>query len=270
MRGILRVLPLASAFACSTLVGADFDDLEVAPPAGRGGAAQGGGGKGGAVGNGGDGATTASAGDDAGGAAGSESPSGGSPPAVGGAAAGQGSGGTPAEGGAGGSSGTPAEGGAGGSGGTPHPVVLNEVKAQGNDVVDEDYLELFNTSSEEQDISGYRVADDGNVFVFPADTFIPGEGYIVILLDSALTTGGPNACPWVTDGCFHVAEWAISAGGEPVFFRDPSNQTLSYTVYPDELGPNGIENGQSWGRLPNGDGAFEATAITPGDPNTAP
>ena len=57
--------------------------------------------------------------------------------------------------------------------------------------------------------------------------------------------------------------WGVSASGEDVFFRDPQNQVLDSTTYPDEPGAEGIANGESWGRLPNGTGGFRRPTSRP-------
>jgi hypothetical protein len=264
MRALFKALPLVSAFACSTLVGADFDDLELAPPA-RGGS-------GGSGNSGGSGATAGESGGGApggGGEAGSgDAPSGGT--AQGGSPAGGHGAETSGGQNAGGTT-DPGPGGAGGGGSCepdtdePAVVVINEVKGQGSG---DDYIELYNLGPGAKNLTGYRLTDDNNAFVFPCGTVIPEHGYMLLLLGDLLTPGGPFTC-FTPNPCFHET-WGVSASGEDVFFRDPSNQVLDTTFYPDEMGADGVANGESWGRFPNGTGGFQATDITPEDDNALP
>lgn len=283
MRALLKLLPLICMAACSTLVGADFDDLELAPrPVGGSGGSSGDGGsaggdRGGSSGKGG--------GSGEGGApsGGGESSVGGTP-AAGNAAGGNAGAGAETSGGqnAGGSSGQGTAGaggtnddsggagaggggtsGAGGSGGEELAVVvLNEIKGEGSG---DDFIELYNLGPGQKTLSGYKLADNSNAFVFPEGTLIPEGGYVLLLIGDLLVPGGPFMCftPYLT--CFHDTGWGISQNGEDVFFRDPGNQQLDTTNY-----PLSVVDGESWGRYPDGTGDFVVTDPTPEADNELP
>lgn len=63
---------------------------------------------------------------------------------------------------------------------TSAPVRINEVESSGG--VPGDWIEFFNTADADFDISGFVVKDnkDDNLYVFPASTIVPAQGYLVI------------------------------------------------------------------------------------------
>jgi hypothetical protein len=61
--------------------------------------------------------------------------------------------------------------------------------------------------------------------------------------------------------------WGVSNNGEAVFLRSAANAVLDTTVYPDQAGPNGLTDAQSWGRFPDATGPFQATIPTAEAPN---
>jgi hypothetical protein len=79
--------------------------------------------------------------------------------------------------------------------------------------------------------------------------------------------GPQTTClPGGPDTCFH-ATWAISAkDGERVYLVSPDDEVLADADYP----PNAVPLGQTWGRLPDGTGAFAPNAPTPGAANQGP
>jgi hypothetical protein len=291
----------ASLFACSQLVGADFDDRHVGVGTGGVSSAKGGtsalggqnsggivanGGKGMAGGNGGSSVLT-SGGTEAGGSAGETTSGGtsGAPSGTGGisiAGAGDAGSGPGGSGGQGGGAGGVAQGGGAGAagepglagasgeagaGGAPHGpavVVLNEVKGQGSG---DDYIELYNIGPGTFDLEGYGISDANNTFVFPSGASLPEAGYMLLLLGQT-PSGGPFNC-FTPNPCFH-ATWGISQGGEAVYFRGRQNQVLESTDYPNQNGPDALTNEQTWGRFPDGSGAFGATRPTPEARNQAP
>lgn len=305
----LLLLGTASLLACSTLVGADFDDRNLGEPttggtvastggASNGGQAAGGAASGGAspqgtggVSNGGasnggstvvgsGGATGGNAGQaDTGGSSGGARTTGGT--SAGGAAAGQGgigpagSGGQEPEGGVGGVGGVGGFGGQGGAGGESEVagaggeagnggvsggapvVVLNEVKGQGSG---DDFMEIVNRGPGALNLEGYGLSDQNNTFIFPSGATIPEGGYVLLLLGQTTVTG--NFTCFTPNPCFH-ATWGISQNGETVYFRGRQNQVLDSTTYPSQTGTGALTNEQTWGRIPNGSGAFRATRPTP-------
>ncbi len=75
----------------------------------------------------------------------------------------------------------------------PHDVVINEIFADNNssDLSSEyktsDWVELYNSSDMEVDISNYRISDSKKLlnsnWKFPAGTTIPANGYLVVFAD---------------------------------------------------------------------------------------
>ncbi len=267
---VLCVLPAA---ACSTLVGADFDDLS---PGGSGGSSAGSGGSsvagtsnGGSAGSAGNEPRGGAGADQGGGAGEAGSAIGGSP--VGGMA-GETSGGAPTDGGAEqGGAGNAGEGGGGASGAPdigvpPTAVVINELKGQGSG---DDYIELYNPGSEVADISGCYVADDSNNHVtFPQGATIAPQGFVVVRLQQATSTGMVTTCFGVTP-CYDGLQWGISAGGEVIFLHDSKGVLLDQLTYPDDKGPNNVGDGNAFGRIPNGGNTAGAIFKSPGATNNA-
>jgi len=263
---VLLALPLA---ACSTLVGADFDDLgpleaggtSAGSITGGSGGAGGldkvpGGGAGSSSGGGAGLAGAPSAGADSGGAGGE--PAGGAPPEGGAAPGGAGNGG---------------ESGGGGEGGEPPVVVLptavviNELKGQGSG---DDYIELYNPGTEAADLAGSYVADDSNNrFTFPAGATIAPDGYVVVRMQpTGTSTGMVTTCFGFTP-CYVTIGWGISASGEVISLRDAQGLLLDELTYPDEGGPGNVGNGNALGRIPDGAETTGPIDTSPGATNVA-
>jgi hypothetical protein len=164
--------------------------------------------------------------------------------------------------------------GGGGTGGTADvPVVLNEIQATG-----EDYVELVNTGAMAFDLANYGLADSmgagepkiADAARFPAGTVLaPGDHLLVVAEqdpaagvgphDVCLAMGGPTVCFYAT--------WGLSAAkGEKVFLLSPADAVVAEAEYP----MNAVVAPSTWGRLPDGTGAFAETAPTPGEANKAP
>ncbi|HEX6274113.1 MAG TPA: lamin tail domain-containing protein [Polyangiaceae bacterium] len=277
MKRSLLVLVAGVLGACSTILGADFDDRPVRgekkntggsqPTGGAAGNGSGGASAGnGAVGGGGSnaGGTGGQAGTEQGGAGGEGGGSGGTDPTGGTAGKGgaAGNGGSGAGGGSGGSAG----GGEGGMGGEPEAgvVVLNEVKGQGDG---DDYIEIYNRGPGVAAIGGFGIADENNTFVIPMGTTLAPDEYLLLLLGRSDVIG--NFTCFTPNPCFH-ASWGVAQDGEMVFLRDAANSVIDTATYPDQAGPNGVENGESWGRFPDGTGSFTRTRLTPERENQEP
>jgi hypothetical protein len=275
---LLLFLPIA---ACSTLVGADFDDLGPNGGSGGNGGVQSGGNAGTASGGTANNAGVSDNSAGNGGVSGTVGEGGGSSQAgnanAGTTTGGTSSGGTSVQGG-GGQGGEAGGGGAGnagesaaGAGGAetvvpPTEVVLNELKGQGAGA---DYVELFNTGTETADISGCYVADDSNNRVtFPAGATIAGKGYVVVRLQQTTSTGMVTTC-FGFKPCYDGIKWGISASGEKIFLRDSTGALLDQLDYPDEAGPNGVGDTHAFGRVPDGAGTTGAIFTSPGAPNNA-
>ncbi len=130
---------------------------------------------------------------------------------------------------------------------TPDPlraVVINELLAR-SVVPDLDFIELYNHSSREVDISGCVLTDDAEVnrFVFPRGTVVPAGGFLAI--DE------------------FILGFGLSADGETVYFRNPTGTRILDAVRFDAQASE-----VAWGRYPDGAPNFqELTRSTPLAPN---
>jgi hypothetical protein len=258
--------------ACSTLIGADFDDLEKKGPtpgdasggtqstsgAGNEAGADPSGGAGGSASGGPNGGSAGKSDGGSSGASGSAGSGGLAGDAAGGGSGESGAGGTPSGG----------EGGDGGEGADTGAVVLNEVKGHGSS--ESDYVELYNVGPGSRDVGGYRIVDSGNnSFEFPTSTIVPEGGYLLLEIvgeNSGLDLGGPFECGTNQPICYRDTGWGIAQGGELVRLRDAGGTIVDSTQYPGE--PT-LDSDESWGRLPNGSGTFQAAATTPELENAA-
>ena len=135
--------------------------------------------------------------------------------------------------------------------GTPSdfPVVLNEINCEATD-----WIELVNTSDGSVDVSGWLLSDDpldrdpwraDHRYLFPASTTIPPRGKLVV---EKVAGGFP---------------FGISCGGDTIRLADGAEGWLV-----DEfVVPYLSAAGDTWGRFPDGTGAWVETAPTKGSVN---
>lgn len=147
---------------------------------------------------------------------------------------------------------------AGASGG----IVLNEIAARNSGSVTHggqtpDWIELFNPGSETIDLGGMSLSDDvlqPTRYVFPPNTPIAPQGFLVVWCDKATNTAG-----------LHTG-FALNQQGQTValFAPGPDGLTVQdYVTY-------GLQSADlTIGRVPNGQGAWQLTLPTPGAPNEA-
>jgi len=135
-------------------------------------------------------------------------------------------------------------------------VLLNEILAENLTAVPHgntfpDWIELYNPGPVAADLSGWSMTDDGNPrkFVFPANTSIPAQGYLVVWCDSS-TNNTPG---------LHT-DLALGRNGDNLFlYSDVTNRVdaLSFGQQVPDL---------AIGRV---DGNWTLTAPTPLAPNVA-
>ena len=126
-------------------------------------------------------------------------------------------------------------------------VVINEFMASNNgSVLDEagdaeDWIELYNTTDNVIDMSGYFISDNpANLakFQLPAGTVIAPNGYLIIWADEEQEKGP-----------LHV-NFKLSAGGEYIFLLDASSNIL------DSIAFGAQTTDKTSARIPNGTGPF--------------
>lgn len=129
---------------------------------------------------------------------------------------------------------------------TPKPdVVINEINYNSAADFDcEDWIELYNNSDIEVDLSGFILKDsnDDNSFIFPAGTKIPGKEYIVVCSnDSAFSQFYPDVNNKIGNLGF-----SISNGGELIRLLDKNNNYIDSVHFRDK---------EPWPTEPDGSGA---------------
>lgn len=111
----------------------------------------------------------------------------------------------------------------------------------------DDWIEIYNLSSEDLDISGYYLTDSKKNLTkwkFPDGTILDKNGYLIVWADSDTTQVGLHA------------NYNLSAAGENVVLLSPDQEIIDLVEYPATT----LE--QSYARIPNGTGNFAWTLPT--------
>lgn len=135
-------------------------------------------------------------------------------------------------------------------------VVVNELVAGGSG---NDWVEFYNRAEAAVDISGWRVRDGagtvpqtpdlGHLYLFPDGTIIEPGGFVFVERTDNPATG---------------LTFGLSGDGDAVFLFDPNEVLMDSTEWTLGDAPDNF----AWGRLPDGDGAFQTLATpTQGFPN---
>jgi hypothetical protein len=150
------------------------------------------------------------------------------------------------------------------------PITINEVCATGDE-----FVEVMNATSVSRSVAGLGIADadvDGGprfdeVSRFAAGATLAGGGRILVQGGVSMPPSGPQTmCLPPVPACYQAA-WDISgARGETVYLLGADDVIVDQVAYP----PDAAAAGQSWGRLPDGSGAFAVGTVSPGQPNAAP
>ena len=144
---------------------------------------------------------------------------------------------------------------------TDCPVVINEFMASNSTTAQDenggyaDWIELYNNSNEEYDISGFFLTDDEakpTKWTFPSGSKIPANGYLIVWADEDQE-----------DGIYHC-NFKLSATGEILMLLD-KNQALV-----DSVSWGTQETDKSYARVPNGTGNFIITDASFNKSNPAP
>jgi len=116
-------------------------------------------------------------------------------------------------------------------------ALMNEIYSRGV-TADPDWIELYNTTSAQLDISGYKIYDNGGQagtkpkMTFPTGTIIPAKGFFAIVTDIA-TTIDPSG-------------FGLSSGGETVWLEDKTGAIIDSVIF------TAMDTSQSYGRYPDG------------------
>lgn len=105
----------------------------------------------------------------------------------------------------------------------------------------DDWIELYNKSETEADLSGYFLTDNNNNptrWRFPDGTVIPGNGYLIVWADSDLGQDGLHA------------DFKLSADGEELLLFTPDLDLAEEVEFGAQVGE------VSYQRKPNGTGSF--------------
>lgn len=133
------------------------------------------------------------------------------------------------------------------------PVVINEIMASNQTTAKdekgqyEDWIELYNGSSESVDLSGWFLSDDlskPDKWAFEAGTSIPANGYLIVWADEDGAQGPLHA------------NFKLSASGESLMLLNAEKRLVDTVSFGQQLTDRG------YARVPNGTGAFKIQAAT--------
>ena len=140
-------------------------------------------------------------------------------------------------------------------------VTVNEVCAKNTTFQAEDgnfydWIELYNSSTEDADISGWGLSDSEKkpyLYVFPEGTSIKSGERLVVFCDSDAALTNPE-----------IAPFGISASGETILLTDANGNTANTLAF------ESLAEDTSCGQYPDGSGELYTISCTPGAANTAP
>lgn len=145
-------------------------------------------------------------------------------------------------------------------------VVVNEVALNGGD-----FFELYNAGSTSVDLSGFKVADLNDstggpklldALTLPSGTTLAPGAFLLFL--EGTVGGKTTSCGDAgVASCFLVTFGLSYGSGDALFILDSTNTIRLRT----DVAAGVHATGKSWGRLPDGTGAFTETERTPGQPN---
>jgi len=126
-------------------------------------------------------------------------------------------------------------------------IFLNELVSTGSP----DYIELYNSSKDAVDISGYTISDGSADFVIPSGISVEGKGYLVLLADDAGKVDNEG---------IHT-NFKISSKGEPIKLVDKEG----FLVDQIDLPP--MDPGTAYGRITDGGPEWGIITPSPGKAN---
>jgi len=124
-------------------------------------------------------------------------------------------------------------------------VKLNEIMSTG----DPDWLELYNVTTADIDITGYELGDSNSRWFIPAMT-IPAGGYVAFDCDGQDANGSTN--------------FKISSGGENIVLFNPAGELIDEITTPDMSAQVGL----TYGREIDGGDNWVVMSPSKGAPNS--
>lgn len=129
-------------------------------------------------------------------------------------------------------------------------IKLNEIYSRGT-ALNPDWIEVYNSSASQMDISGYKIYDVGGQSgtkpkkLFPSGSVVPPNGFLVIITDDADPSG-----------------FGLSSSGEKVWLENDAGLII------DSIDFSALEETQSYIRYPDGTANWVKTdSITRGTAN---
>ena len=138
-------------------------------------------------------------------------------------------------------------------------VVINEFLASSSSVQADqdgefdDWIELYNNSSNALDLSGYYLTDDASdqfKWSFPDGSIIAANDFLIVWSDDDTAQEGLHT------------NFKLSSSGEALYLSDNTGSIIDEIVFPIQ------ETDISYGRYPNGTGAFTFMSPTYNAENT--
>jgi hypothetical protein len=131
-------------------------------------------------------------------------------------------------------------------------ILMNEIYSNGKSTAhpELDWIELYNTSSAQVDISGYKIYDSGGYGgtktkkTLASGTVIAAKGYYVV------TTDGSNS-----------DDFGLSSSGEEVWLENASGVVIDDVTFP------ALTSTQSYSRIPDGTSWVTSSNVTSGAAN---
>jgi len=132
-------------------------------------------------------------------------------------------------------------------------IILNEVACSAGD-----FVEIVNVSDEDQDISGWYVADNkykaGHQYKIPDGTVLPPKEYLPIYKDDNGVTGF----------AFGIKCEGEGIEGDTIYLLDENKALV------DQVEVGFVSYAKSWGRFPDLTGIWRETTSTPAKINEPP
>ncbi len=127
-------------------------------------------------------------------------------------------------------------------------IVMNEIYSNGKSAThpDLDWIELYNSSAAQVDVSGYKIYDSGGntdaakKMVLASGTVIPAKSYLVITTDIDKTLNG----------------FGLSSGGEEVWLEDNTGAVI------DNIKFTALTETQTYSRIPDAGNWKAVTGLT--------